>query len=143
MADETLLVLSGIGIPPYSARGLTQTLTPIQQQGALRRTLNGAVIDLGLEQFKKYASVISCNDADAPAFDGLWRGDTVVVDCVKELCFAEGSGSPSRTVVPGSYRTADGFVFYRPRLTMVVTDFSQSKDEYGAVTSWQLSLEEA
>ena len=29
MSDDTLLVLSGIGIPDYSARGLTQTLQPI------------------------------------------------------------------------------------------------------------------
>ena len=30
MSDDTLLVLTGIGIPDYSARGLTQTLEPIE-----------------------------------------------------------------------------------------------------------------
>ena len=33
MADDTLLVITGLGLPSYSARGLTQTLQPITLQG--------------------------------------------------------------------------------------------------------------
>ncbi len=35
MADETVLSLLGLGVPPYSARGLTQTLEPLDQATSL------------------------------------------------------------------------------------------------------------
>ena len=59
MSDETTLVLSGIGVPPYCARGLTQTLAPIEAAGSQRRTVNGTLVDLSLTQFRKYRSTIS------------------------------------------------------------------------------------
>ena len=48
MPDTTELVISGIDIAPYSARGLTQTLEPIRQSQQLRRTVNGVLIDIGV-----------------------------------------------------------------------------------------------
>jgi hypothetical protein len=60
MSDDTLLVLTGIGIPDYSARGLTQTLEPIEAALSQRRTVNGGLKDLSFAQFRKYKSSISC-----------------------------------------------------------------------------------
>ena len=142
MNDDTLLTLSGIGVTTYSARGLTQTLEPIEASAQLRRTVNGALVDLSYEPFRKYKSTISCQDQEPPAIDGVWPGQIVTVECVAELCFPTTSGSPARPSVSGSARTGGDFTFYRPVLSMRVTGFSVSRDEYGAAVSWQLQLEE-
>jgi hypothetical protein len=141
MADETLLVITGMGVPPYSARGLKQMLAPIDAAVAIERDVNGGLHDLSFAQFRKYHSTISCTDQQAPALDGIWPGDVVTVDCVAELSFPVG-GSPQRAVVPGSQHDEAGFTFYRPRLTMLVTGHTVEADEYGHETGWQLDLEE-
>jgi hypothetical protein len=141
MSDDTLLVLTGIGVPDYSARGLTQTLEPIEAAISLRRTVNGGLKDLSFAQFRKYKSSISCRDQEPPAVDGVWPGRVVTVDCIAELSYPTG-GSPARPVVSGSTRTQGGFVFYRPQLQMLVTGFSTNRDEYGADVQWQMDLEE-
>ena len=141
MADETVLSLLGLGVPPYSARGLTQTLEPLDQATSLARTINGELIDLSRAEFRKYKSTISGTDQRPPSCDGLWPGRQIVVDCIEELAYADG-GTPQRPVVAGSSFSEDGFIYYRPRLTMVVTDFQLSRDEYGAQVGWSMSLEE-
>lgn len=141
MAVElTLLVLSPEGVPPYSARGLTQTLTPIQAAANYRRTVNGNLMDLSLAQFRKYASTISCEDQESPAMDAVPIGAVVVVDCVAELAYLTAGGAPARTVVAS--RTSGLHTLYRPRLTMMVTAKSQETNEWGAAVSWSLELEE-
>jgi hypothetical protein len=139
--SDTLLLLSGIGIPAWSARGLTQTLQPIEAAGSQRRTVNGTLVDLSLSQFRKYRSTIRCSDMEAPALDGIWPGHVVTVDCVTELS-CPSVASPAKTVVPGSQRLQGGFTFYRPRLVMQVIGLSIEKNEWGAVTGWTLELEE-
>ena len=59
MSEDTLLVLTGIGIPDYSERGLTQTLEPVEAAISLRRMVNGGPKDLSFAQFRKYKSTIS------------------------------------------------------------------------------------
>ena len=141
MPDTTVLVLAGDGVPPYSIRGAQQTLRPIT--GSARRTINGTLVDMSEEQFRKYRSAITCADQQAPALDAIWPGMTVVVDCISELCYPAASGAEAqRTVVEGSEREEDGFVFYRPRLTMLVIDKQQARDEYGSAESWSIELEE-
>lgn len=142
MAEETLLVISGDGMPPTAVRGITQTLEPIAAAANLRRTVNGKLINLSLSQFKLYRSTINCSDISSPAFDALDVGDTITVGCVEELCYLTAGGSPARSVVAGSSRTQDAYTYYRPELTMVVMGKSQSFDEYGAAESWSLELEE-
>ena len=139
--SDTLLVLSGIGIPTYSARGLTQTLQPIEAAGSQRRTVNGTLVDLSLSQFRKYRSTIRCSDMEAPALDGIWPGHVVTVDCVVELSHPN-SAFEDRTPVAGSVRIEGSFTFYRPRLVMQVIGHSIEKNEWGAVTGWTLELEE-
>jgi len=138
---DTILVLAGIGIPDYSARGLSQTLTPIDAATSQRRTINGALNDLSVAQFRKYQSTIECTDQQPPACDGVWPGRVVTVDCVAELSYPVG-GTPARQVVPGSERTNGNFVIYRPRLVMQVTRFNMAQDEWGRTVPWQMALEE-
>lgn len=140
--EGTLLVLSSLGVPLYSARGLTQTLNPIQQSFDMRRDINGNLYDVSNPNFRKYSSTISCRDMNAPSIDGLEVGQIVTVDCVAELSYATSGGSPSRTVVSGSSREVGNFTFYRPKLQMMITNYSISSDEYAADVSWQLDLEE-
>lgn len=143
----TLLVITAMGVPPYSARGLTQTLQPIAAAAQVRRTVNGDLIDVSASQFRKYRSTIACADQQAPALDGIWPGMTVTVDCVSELAYLTDGGSPERTLAEEdsatpATRTEGEFTFYRPQLEMLVLDHRQQTDEYGAVVSWQLDLEE-
>lgn len=143
MADETILVISGIGVSPYSARGLSQTLEPIQTGNEVLRTINGSLIDMSAPQFRKYKSTITGNDQEPPALDDVWAGLAVQVDCVSTLSYLTLGGTPGRPVVPGSSRVSGLFTIYRPRLQMVVMSFSQNEDEYGAAIGWTLNLEEA
>jgi hypothetical protein len=154
MAIPTDLVLTGVGIPPYSARGLNQTYAPIGQAAQYRRTVNGTLRDLSDAPFRKFTSVIRGDDVDPPALDGVWPGLILTVDFIVEfaqagsLASTEGTEEPlteaglERTPVPGSVREADGFIFYRPRMTMLVTDFVVDKGEWEAAVGWTLSLEE-
>jgi hypothetical protein len=139
---STLLTLAGVGVPPYSARGLTQTLEPIEASVQLRRTINGALADLSDASFRKYKSTISCQDQEPPAVDGLWPGQIITVECVAELSFVTAGGSPARLAVADSERVAGDFTVYRPILTMRMTGLSVTRDEYGGAVSWQLQLEE-
>lgn len=140
--DSTLLVISVMGIPRYSARGLTQTLTPIGQSKQLARSINGALIDLSLSQFQKYASQITCTDQRAPAIDGIWPGQEVTVACAAEIPYPVG-GSPSRPVAPDSEPHTEGnHVFYRPVLEMRVISFDVSFAEWQADYAWTIDLEE-
>jgi hypothetical protein len=146
---QTLLVLSSMGIPFYSARGLKQTLTPIQPAAAnLMRDINGTLVDLRDTtdlSFLKYASHIECGDSDTRVplcFDNVWPGKLVTVSCVCELAYTSG-GTPGRTAVSGSTRTdAQGVTFYRPILNMMVMNFSSTESEWEATVAWTLDLEE-
>ncbi|TBA16106.1 hypothetical protein [Rhizobium ruizarguesonis] len=142
MANETVLVLTGIGVAPYSARGLEQDLQPIDGAGQLRRTVNGTLVDLSETQLRKFTSTISGTDQLSPAVNGVWPGRTVTVDCIAELCYPTSGGSPDRSVVSGSSRIEGAMTYYRPQLAMMVKDWQLRRDEYGAQVSWTLELEE-
>ena len=141
MNEDTILTLEGIGVPRYSARGLTQTLEPIQAAAHIERSINGELIDFGYAPFRKYHTTISGTDQRPPAVDGLWPGRIITVDCIAELA-AAASLPPARPVVEGSERTEEGFMFYRPRLVMMVMAFTFDTDEWGASISWTLEAEE-
>lgn len=145
----TLLFLHPMGVPTYSARGLTQVLEPIQQinQGTgtatLRRAVSGKLLNLSPPQFQLYSTTITGSDVDPPAFDGTWPGTIIDVDCISELAFSLTSGGQQRqSADSGSYREDGEFGYYRPRLRMMVTSMTTSKDEWGAITGWTLSAEE-
>lgn len=141
-SNDTLLILNSMGIPLFSARGLTQTIEPIQQAKDQARTINGELIDLSESQFRKYQSKVSCTDMVGPAMNGIWPGQQIIIDCVCELAYKTMGGTPDRTVVSGSSRTSGDFTFYRPRLTMVVTQITQGNEEWAGTVNWELDLEE-
>ena len=133
------LVIAGVGLPPASIRGVTQTLEPIAAAAQLMRPVNGTLVDVSAAAFRKYASTIRCSDQEPPALDGVWPGALVTVDCVVELVHPVGA-APARPVA--SSRTEGAFVFYRPRLTMRVLAFELDRDEWGAAVAWTMTLEE-
>lgn len=139
---ETELTLSGMNVPPYSARGLKMNLVPIKAATQIRRSINGELVDLSESQFRKYAATIKGGDQQPPAVNGIWPGQLVTVGAIVELCYATATGSPDRTVVAGSSRTEGSFTFYRPELDMMVVDLEINRDEWGAQVDWTLSLEE-
>jgi len=139
---DTLLVITGLDIPPYAARGLTQTLEPIPAAQNFRRTVNATLKNTAAAQFQKYKSQITCSDSVTPAFDGIFPGLIVTVDCVYELSYRTAGGSPQRPIVDGSSRSEGDFTFYRPRLEMMVIQTTGSEDDWGAATSWSIDLEE-
>jgi hypothetical protein len=141
--SHTVLKIRGIGVPPYSARGLKQTLEVIDQATQLRRTVNGSLKDISFAGFRKYKSEISGSDQQPPNFNGKWPGLQVVVDCIAELAYAQDDGeTPERPVVPGSQFVEGAHTSYRPRLTMRIVNLSINHDEYGRQVDWSLSLEE-
>jgi hypothetical protein len=140
---HTVLVLKGIGVPPYSARGVKQTLEVIDQATQLRRTVNGSLRDISFSGFRKYKSSITGSDQQPPNFNGRWPGLQVTVDCIAELAYAQDNGeTPERPVVPGSEVTEGAHTSFRPRLVMRIVNLSINHDEYGRQIDWSLDLEE-
>lgn len=149
MTNLTVLRLVGAGIPPYSARGLTQSISPISQSSSMQRTINGRLVDISNPLMRKYGSVVSGNDQQPPAMGNIWPGMVLIVDCISEMSVQgeypnpENDGSVlGRVYVPGSLRVEDGFTFFRPRLSMMVVSFNIDRDEWGAAIGWSLVLEE-
>lgn len=142
--SDTLLTISSFGNMIYQARGLTQTLEPIGAASQLERTINGVLVDLSAPQFRKYQSKITVGDeVEHPPLDNIWPGQEVIVQCAIQLVYPVGrSGSPLRPAVSGSTFTENGFVFYRPVLTMRVRSFEQHLDEWKRQVGWTLDLEE-
>ncbi len=140
---DTLLTISGLEGMLYQARGLTQTLEHIPQAKHVARTVNGTLIDMSAEQFRKFLSKITCTDVNAPPIDNLWEGMDVTVHCAASLAYKVGNvGSPSRSVVSGSDYTEGHMTFYRPILDMRIVNISTHFDEWKAANQWEIDLEE-
>jgi hypothetical protein len=138
---NSILRLSGIGVPPYASRGLSEALQPIDTSDVVR-TINGELVDFGFEQFQKFQVTITGNDMRPPACSGVWKGQVVTVDCITALCYQTLGGAPDRPVVDGSEIEEAGFTYYRPRLNMMVMSFGTTTDEWNADVSWTMVLEE-
>ncbi len=128
-AVTSLLSLTGPGfdLSKWALRGVTADLQPLEQSAQIERDVNGNAMDLSAPEFHKYALTISCSDQESPGFaavssesDGIWPGTLVTVALPPQL----GSVGPIE-------------------LDMMVTKpWRESRDEYGALTAWQLDLEE-
>jgi len=144
MTETTKLRLSPIGIPPYSARGITEEFT-LDGNAQLARTVNNVLIDLSAQQDEKYKLTITCSDQQMPYLDGVKRGMQLIVDSATEFTYMTG-GSPARPVAETTddpaTRSEGAVTFYRPRLTMLVADYRLNNDEAGAVCGWTLDLVE-
>jgi hypothetical protein len=135
------LTISGAGIPLFLGHGVSQTLSLIAAATQLHKMANGQLVNLSPSQFRKYRSTIC---AEGPFPEGLMLGKEVTIDCTCELSYPTVDGTPQRPVVAGSSHVEDDYTFYRPRLTMLVTDFhvEEMVDELGTAQSWSLELEE-
>lgn len=142
MPEMTNFEVDLFALSDFASRGIRQSLNTIGAAKAYRRTINGTLIDYSQAQFRKYTSSVTCSDQVPPAMDGIYPGATIVVKCASELSYVTAGGAADRTVVAGSSRTEGAFTYYRPQLTMLVTDFSLEFDEWGATVGWSLSLEE-
>lgn len=142
-SNPTNLVMEGLGVMPYSARGLSQRLEPIAEAAHLERDENGGLIDFSYTPFQKYKSTISGSDQRPPSVDGKWPGKLVVVECIATLVHPEYEGFSREPVNNDeAIKYEGGFVIFRPRLTMLVMGFNWQEDEYGAIVGWTIDLEE-
>jgi hypothetical protein len=138
----------GLILPPYSARGLSQTLnwiTGASGGGVLgsgvRESINGELINLFPPQFRKLESTITCKDVETPCLDEAYFGQIVTVHCAAELSYLTGS-SPRRPEVSGSSRVDGHFTFYRPQLVMMVIEIDNTFAEFEREYSWKVGLRE-
>ena len=167
--NETILTLGNLVIPVGAGRGITQSLQPIDN-GSLRRTVNGNLVDLTREENRKFESQIRCTDMATPAMAELWKGTEILVGCISILnqnvnpianavtlirdpvagsIFGfEVDGTKHEPVsVLGRDITFDvgidvANVEFRPELNMRVVANSTSTDEYEAEEGWQIDLQE-
>jgi len=139
---------SAPGVNPYSARALRGTMTPIElaRGGSggqlLARTVNGTLVDVSAHQMRKYRLEVAGDDVSPPALDGLWVGMQVVVNSHVEFAYLTAGGAPARTPVSGSEHVDGAFTYYSPQFQMLVVDLQIERQEWAAVVSWSLVLEE-
>lgn len=139
---RTHLVLIGMGVPLYSGRRLTNTITPIEQAKYQRRTINGRLVDLSVTQFQKYEGEISCTDQAPPAIDGVWPGRVLTMWSAAELSFLTATSGPDRPAVSGSERIEGDFTRYRPILAVMLGKWTLRQDDFGASIGWTLPFTE-
>src|SRR5262245_36516419 len=81
----TLLAIDGIDFSDYAVRGITMTLTPIEQAVNVARDCRGVLVDISLAQFRQYKVSITCTDHEAPALTGIWPGQNITITCIPGL----------------------------------------------------------
>jgi hypothetical protein len=150
-ANGTLLVIEGVGVSPYAARGLTQTYGHIDQAADLRRTVNGSLVNFGSDTFRKITSKITGSDLVAPPL--VWPGQQITVSCVQPISYYNVSGAtgPAEmlsqvfTAATGSEWTLGDTTFYLPVIDFIVANpaFEYGFDEWAATSTWTLNLEQA
>ena len=162
---ETDLILSKGGLPPFSARGCTQTLSSVNL-GAFHRTITNKLVYLGKPE-KKFKSTIKCQDLFSLATDDLFPGVILEVGCIQRLwqkiagsvCALERFPRDGSLLVMNEdqspmedydlngqtlhfKKSEKGFVSYKPLLTMQVKSYILTTDEWGLKGEWHLDLEE-
>ena len=139
--EGTILTITGMGIAPYSARGLSQQIAPITEASNLRRSINGRAMNWSHAQFQKYATKITCTDMNVPALDGIWPGQEFTMECACNLAHHM-YAAPQRPVVEGSDYQEGEFIFYRPVLEVQFVNFDYPFDEWGAKVGWTMDFVE-
>lgn len=171
MSDETVLVLGTIPLPFGSSRFISQTIQPIDN-GDVRRTVNGNLRDMTRVENQKFESQISSTDQATPALAGLWKGNEILVECMKKFrdpvvpaglaitlirdpVVVSVFGYVAATcekILPdtiGGVGNRDitffsnvDYVEYRPIINFMVLANSINEDEPAAEEGWQIDLEE-
>ncbi len=166
---ETVLSISSLGFPIFSARGCEQILEPISQDHQFFRNIDGDLIFNG-HSCKKYKTRIQCKDHYPPATDRLTIGDIVEVSCLSTLCQTYINIKQSLEIelqkkavidsidvscdhqnIPFELKGTTIFlpsvsgnvlVSYRPILTMRFLGYSFSTHEWDMTTEWSMTFEE-
>lgn len=123
MPAYTLLAIDGIDFSQYAVRGITMTLTPIDQAASLARDCRGALADISLAQFRQYKVSISCTDHEAPSLTDVWPGMDITITCIPGLGAANTTGDVLTILAK-------------------VTSWNTSRDEWAAEVAWQLECEQ-
>lgn len=168
--NETNLILGLVGMPPESARNCTQLISPISN-GEFQKTINGESVFLKSNELKKYKSTIKCKDVNTPIIDKIWIGSQINVGCIQNLWQTIEPEKTEVILIRPPVRESVGaideegnqikfelsqdnkvkitktyekriFVYFRPWLTMYVTNFQLETDEWGMSGGWKLELEE-
>jgi hypothetical protein len=119
----TLLSIDDIDFSPYSVRGITMTLAPIDQAANVARDCRGALADISVAQFRQYKVSITCTDHEAPELTDVWPGQDVTITCIPGLGAANTTG--------------DVLI-----ILAKVTAWNTSRDEWAAEVAWQLEAEQ-
>ena len=116
----TLLAITGINLGSYSTRDLQVDVAPIAL-GELARDVNGNLVDMTMESFRKYAVTLTCTDVEAPDLVGVWRGKDVTVSLIADLGLDEGTDGPMT-------------------LNCMVDSWQSGRRERLAETAWSVTL---
>lgn len=119
----TLLAIDDIDFSEYAVRGITMTLTPIDQAKSLARDCRGALADISLAQFKQYKVSISCTDHEVPELTDVWPGKDITITCIPGM---------------GASNSAGDVLIILAK----VTAWNTSRDEWAAEIAWQLEAEQ-
>jgi hypothetical protein len=119
----TLLAIDGIDFSQYAVRGITMTLTPIDQAAQLARDCRGALADISVAQFRQYKVTVACTDHEAPELTGVWPGQDITITCIPGLGVSNGAGDVLTILAK-------------------VTAWNTSRDEWAAEVAWQLEAEQ-
>jgi hypothetical protein len=119
MPTYTLLQITGIPMGDYSVRGITMDLAPEPNTNGLQRASSGRLLDLTATQMRKFTATVTCDDVQAPDFTGVWQGTPVHVLSVPDIGLGNG------VVVS---------------MDMLVDSWTVSRDEWGCVSSWSLTM---
>ena len=119
----TLLAIDAIDFSDYAVRGITMTLTPIDQAAHLVRDCRGELADVSIAQFRQYKISITCTDHEAPVLTDIWPGQDITVTCIPGLGAANSTG--------------DVLI-----ILAKVTTWNTSREEWAAEVAWQLEAEQ-
>lgn len=120
----TLLMIDDIDFSSYAVRGITMTLTPIDQAKSLARDCRGALADISVEQFRQYKVTITCTDHEAPELTDVWPGQDITITCIPGLGVSNTTGEDVLTILAK------------------VTGWNTSRDEWAAEVAWTLEAEQ-
>jgi hypothetical protein len=123
MPQMTLLSIDGIDFSQYAVRGITMTLTPIDQAKNVARDCRGQLADISVAQFRQYKVTITCTDHEAPELTDVWPGMDVTIACIPGLGAANGTGDVLTILAK-------------------VTAWNTSRDEWAAEVAWSLEAEQ-
>lgn len=94
--DQTDITLGDINIPLGAGIGISETLAPINN-GDLRRSINGDLVDLTRPENRKFELSINGGDSASPALIGIWRG--TLIDPVIPVSKLRDNLSPAGTAI--------------------------------------------